>query len=163
MALIEDYRVATVGKGRLRSIGTALLNPCFHAVVLFRAASLLNRIHLEPIAKLVWYINRLLFHVDIDYRASLAPGFRLIHGLGVVVGEGVVSDGPLTIYQGVTLGGTCGKSRMSPWGVISYPHFGSNCIVYTNACVFGPVIVADNAVVRAGRIVSRDLTADEIA
>ncbi len=67
---------------------------------------------LTPVrAKVVWYLNRVLYHVDLDYKAQLAPGFKLVHGLGVVVGAGVVSDGPLTVYQGVTIGGSHGCSR----------------------------------------------------
>jgi len=62
-------------------------------------------IHLIPVAKLIWYMNRLLFHCDIDYRADLAGGFMIVHGLGIVIGSGVKSNGRLKVYQGVTLGG----------------------------------------------------------
>lgn len=71
----------------------------------------LYRCHLEPLAKIVWCLNRMLYHVDLDYKAKLAPGFRLVHGLGVVIGAGVVSEGPLTVYQGVTIGGSHGRHR----------------------------------------------------
>lgn len=111
MNIKTDFAAAAGGKSFPRSLGTFFLNPCFHAVVLFRLSAFLYRAHLEPLAKIAWYVNRMLYHVDLDYKARLAPGFRLVHGLGVVVGAGVVSDGPLTVYQGVTIGGSHGRHR----------------------------------------------------
>lgn len=111
MNINVDFAIVAGGKGFPRSLGTFFLNPCFHAVALFRLSSLLYRARLEPLAKIVWCVNRMLYHVDLDYKARLAPGFRLVHGLGVVIGAGVVSDGPLTVYQGVTIGGSHGRHR----------------------------------------------------
>ncbi len=136
-----DFAVVAGEKGFPRSLGTFFLNPCFHAVALFRLSSLLYRAHLEPLAKIVWCVNRMLYHVDLDYKARLAPGFRLVHGLGVVIGAGVVSDGPLTVYQGVTIGGSHGRHREDGrGGVFWQPHFGSDVIVYTNSCVLAQYI-----------------------
>ena len=111
MNINVDFAEAAGGKGFPRSLGTFLLNPCFHAVALFRLSALLYRCHLEPLAKIVWCLNRMLYHVDLDYKAKLAPGFRLVHGLGVVIGAGVVREGPLTVYQGVNIGGSHGRHR----------------------------------------------------
>lgn len=122
-----DFAAAVEGKGFPRSLGTFLLNPCFHAVVLFRLSCLLYRGHLEPLAKIVWCLNRMLYHVDLDYKAKLAPGFRLVHGLGVVIGAGVVSEGPLTVYQGVTIGGSHGRHREDGRGGLLAAPFWKRC------------------------------------
>lgn len=111
MNIRADFAAVAGGKGFPHSLGTFFLNPCFHAVALFRLSALLYRGHVEPLAKIVWCLNRMLYHVDLDYKAKLAPGFRLVHGLGVVIGAGVVSEGPLTVYQGVTIGGSHGLHR----------------------------------------------------
>lgn len=111
MNIRADFAAAAGEKGFPHSLGTFFLNPCFHAVALFRLSALLYRGHVEPLAKIVWCLNRMLYHVDLDYKAKLAPGFRLVHGLGVVIGAGVVSEGPLTVYQGVTIGGSRGLHR----------------------------------------------------
>lgn len=162
MNIIADFAAAAKGKAFPRCLGTLLLNPCFHAVVLFRVSSFLYRVHLEPLAKVIWYVNRMIYHVDLDYKARLAPGFRLVHGLGVVLGSGVVSDGPLTVYQGVTIGGSSGRYREDGrGGVFRQPHFGSNVIVYTNACIFGPIYIGNDAVVKAGRIITKDVDPGE--
>lgn len=88
MNINVDFAEAAGGKGFPRSLGTFLLNPCFHAVALFRLSALLYRCHLEPLAKIVWCLNRMLYHVDLDYKAKLAPGFRLVHGRVVAAGAG---------------------------------------------------------------------------
>lgn len=125
MNINVDFAEAAGGKGFPRSLGTFLLNPCFHAVALFRLSALLYRCHLEPLAKIVWCLNRMLYHVDLDYKAKLAPGFRLVHGLGVVIGAGVVSEGPLTVYQGVTIGGSHGRHREDGRGSSGSPISGA--------------------------------------
>ena len=116
MNISSDFVAASRGKKFPRSLGTLLLNPCFHAVALFRLSSFFYRVHMEPFAKVIWYLNRILYHVDLDYKARLAPGFHLVHGLGVVIGAGVVSEGPLTVYQGVTIGGSHGLHRQDARG-----------------------------------------------
>lgn len=105
MRIVEDLIAFSEGKGIKKVAATILLNPCFHCVCLYRLSNLLYRKHLAPLSKVVWYINRLLFHADIDFRADLGGGFVLVHGLGVVIGSSVMSTGPLTVYQGVTIGG----------------------------------------------------------
>lgn len=158
MSIVADFIATCGGKGFPRSLGTLLLNPCFHAVALFRLSALFYRVHLEPLAKVIWYLNRVLYHVDLDYKARLAPGFRLVHGLGVVIGAGVVSEGPLTVYQGVTIGGSHGLYREDGrGGVFWQPHLGSGVTLFTNSCVFGPIYIGDGAVVKAARIVTEDV------
>lgn len=107
MNINVDFAEAAGGKGFPRSLGTFLLNPCFHAVALFRLSALLYRCHLEPLAKIVWCLNRMLYHVDLDYKAKLAPGFRLVHGLGVVIGAGVRQRGAAHSVSG------CDHRRLS--------------------------------------------------
>lgn len=161
MNLICDFKAVSEGKGFPRSIGTFFLNPCWHTVCLYRLSSQLYRLHLEPFAKITWYLNRVLYSVDIDYRAKLAPGFKLVHGLGVVVGSGVVSEGPLSIYQSVTIGGTMGKERIGVDGsIFTQPHFGKNVTVYTGTCLFGPIYVGDNARILANRTITRDVPSE---
>ena len=67
MNIDVDFSVASRGKGFPRSLETFFLNPCFHTVVLFRFSALLYRLHFEPLAKIIWYINKVLYHVDINY------------------------------------------------------------------------------------------------
>lgn len=158
MRIAEDFRCFTRGGGMEKKIATLLFNPCFHSVCLFRLANWFYRMHLAVFAKIIWYINRLLFHVDIDYRADLAGGFVLVHGLGTVIGCEVCSIGPLTVYQGVTIGGNKGKTRVDENGKVwGQALIGKNVVIYTDAAVFGPVIISDNVKINAKQLITRDL------
>lgn len=108
---------------------------------------------------MIWYINRLLFHIDIDYRADLAGGLVIVHGLGTVIGLNVISKGSLTVYQHVTLGGGNGKPgrKDSDGKIRGMPLFGRNCIVYTGATVIGGITIKDDTIIKAGSIVSSDI------
>lgn len=115
--------------------------------------------HLSVISKVIWYINRLLFHVDIDYRANLAGGFVLVHGLGTVIGKSVISKGKLIVYQHVTIGGGNGKPcRIDLDGVErGMPLFLGDAKIYTGAIVVGGIIISENTVIKAGSIVADDI------
>ncbi|GKH41926.1 serine O-acetyltransferase [Eisenbergiella sp.] len=159
MRIIDDF-IAFQGmcEGGGKIISTLFFNPNFHSVCLFRLSNLFYKMHLSVISKIIWYVNRLLFHVDIDYRANIAGGFVLIHGLGTVIGKSVISKGRLIVYQNVTLGGGNGKpGRLDADGKVrGMPLFESNCIVYAGAIVVGGIIVKANTVIKAGRIVADD-------
>lgn len=139
-----------------RAIVTLLTNPCFHSIVLYRLAHFFYNIRLSILAKVIWYFNRVIFNVDIDYRADIAGGFKLVHGLGTVIGKDVKSLGRMTIYQGVTLGGS-GKTRIYGDQEIFQPVIEENVIIYTDAKVFGPVIIGANNHIKAGAIISEDV------
>ncbi len=159
MRLVEDFKAYTKNSGINKKLVTIFLNPNFYCVVLYRLSNLLYRIHLQIFAKIIWYINRLLFNVDIDYRADLAGGFYLIHGLGTVIGHNVISKGPLTVYQNVTLGGGNGKPpRLDSDGKMrGMPLFQPNCIVYTGSIVVGGIVIKEGSIIKAGSIIKQSI------
>lgn len=138
------------------SYAAVLLNPCYYTVLLYRISNRLYRWKLNILAKLVWLINRILFSVDIDYRAQIGKDFMIIHGIGIVIGCDVRIGDNVKIYQGVTIGGA-GKVREINGEKLTQPVIGNNCIIYTNACVFGPVFIKDNTKIKACTVVSKDL------
>lgn len=155
MKIIEDLKAFSNGSKKQTAI-TILTNPCFHSLCLYRLANLLHRIHADPLSKIIWYINRMLYHIDIDYRCNLAGGVCIKHGLGIVIGKNVVSEGRITIYQGVTIGGS-GKTREYCGRIIDQPILKENVICYTDSKIFGPVVIGKNNSIKAGMIVSKDL------
>lgn len=148
------------GGGIGKKLATLLFNPNFHSVCLYRLSNFFYLCHLAVVSKVVWYINRLLFHVDIDYRADLAGGFVLVHGLGTVIGLEVISRGKLVVYQHVTLGGGNGRpGRLDEDGKVrGQPLFEDNCTVYTGATVVGGIRIKEGSVIKAGAVVSHDVT-----
>ena len=151
--MFSDYKAY---KNNSNSWMAPLLNPCFYSVILYRISNIAFRYKLRIIAKLIWFINRVVFSVDIDYRAKIGRNFILVHGIGVVIGCDVRIKDNVKIYQGVTLGGN-GKIREIINGQMTQPEIGNNCIIYTNTCVFGPVIINDNSIVKACQVVVKDI------
>lgn len=149
MKLIKDLREFVGDGGVGKIVGTVLINPCFHSVVLYRLSSFFYKIKCSILAKFVWYINRVFFSVDIDYRANLAGGFVLVHGLGTVIGKDVVSLGTLVVYQGVTIGGS-GKSKIIDCRECWQPIIETGVKIYANAMVLGPVRISENSIIKAG-------------
>lgn len=133
-----------------------LLNPCYYVVVLYRISNKLYKLKLGILAKLVWLINRIIFSVDIDYRATIGENFMVVHGIGLVIGKNVKIGDNVKVYQGVTIGGS-GKIRKINNEEIDQPIIDDNCIIYTNSCIFGPVIISKNNVIKACSLITKDI------
>lgn len=156
MKLTKDLREFVGDGGVTKVIWTIFTNPCFHSVVLYRLLSFFYRIKFHIFAKIIWYINRMLYSVDIDYRANLSGGFMLIHGLGTVIGKDVISKGSLCVYQGVTIGGS-GKSKKTDDGKeLWQPVIEEGVTIYSNAMVLGPIHISKDCVIKAGDRVTVD-------
>ncbi|MBW9148507.1 hypothetical protein K2F40_05900 [Clostridium sp. CM028] len=154
--IIEDIQACSKGS-KVKFIKTIFLNSNFHCVLLYRISHFLYKIHIPIIPPIIKFINKVIYSVDIDYRADLAGGFVLIHGIGVVIGAAVKTLGPVKVYQGVTLGGNNFKERIINGELIVQPLIYGNVILYANACVFGPVIVGKNTIIGAGTIIKKDV------
>ena len=153
MKLIKDLQEFVGEGGFIKTVGTVLINPCFHSVVLYRLSNFFYKIKCSALAKFIWYINRVIFSVDIDYRADLAGGFVLVHGLGTVIGKDVVSLGTLVVYQGVTIGGS-GKSKIINRTEYWQPIIETGVKIYSNAMVLGPVQISENSIIKAGEVIT---------
>lgn len=168
MRINKDFSafVDSAGGGLEKKIATLLFNPCFHSVCLYRLSSFLYipKLRFNVLSKIVWYLNRIIFNVDIDYRADLAGGVVLVHGLGTVIGKDVQSEGRVYIYQVVTLGGTPnGIIREDSSGKkIVMPLLKDNVRIYTGAIVVGGVIVEENSIIKAGRIVTSNIDRENV-
>lgn len=156
MRLIEDVRAHAQGSV-LKIFSTILINPDFHCVVLYRIAHLFHRLHLGVIAKVFWYLDRVIYAVDIDYRADLAGGFQVVHGIGLVVGAFVKTRGPVMIFQGVTLGGSNDKESVKHGMHLKQPCIGKNTIIYGNSMLAGPLWIGDDVTIGAGSLVMDDI------
>ena len=92
--------------------------------------------------------------IDIHPGAQIGRGFFIDHGTGVVIGETTVIGDQVTLYQGVTLGGT-GKDTGK-----RHPTLGKNVMVGAGAKVLGPFKVGDNAKIAAGAVVLEEVPAN---
>src|SRR3954451_20262937 len=94
---------------------------------------------------------RWLTGIEIHPGAQIGRRLFIDHGMGVVIGETAIVGDDVTIYQGVTLGGT-GKEKGK-----RHPTIGNNVSIGTGARVLGNVTIGDNSRVGAGSVVLRDV------
>ena len=88
------------------SLSIILTYAGFHALVVHRVAHPLWRLHLPIVPRLLAAVARLLTGIEIHPGADIGPGLFIDHGMGVVIGETSVIGRDVTLFQGVTLGGT---------------------------------------------------------
>lgn len=105
-------------------------------------------------ARLLSQITRFLTGVEIHPGASLGRRLFIDHGLGVVIGETAIVGDDVTLYQGVTLGGT-GKETGK-----RHPTLRDGVFVGNNANILGNIVIGENSRVGAGSVVVRDVPPD---
>lgn len=125
----------------------ALLYPGLHALALHLIAHRLYEAKWFVLARALNMLGRFLTGVDIHPGAEIGYGFFIDHGHGVVIGETAVVGNNVTIYQGVTLGGT-GKEHGK-----RHPTIGDNCLISAGAKVLGNITIGDGCKVGAGAVV----------
>lgn len=124
-----------------------LCYPGLHAVMIHRVAHFFYRKKMFVIARLISQLNRLVTQIEIHPGAKIGEGFFIDHGAGVVIGETTEIGSNVTIYQGVTLGGT-GKEKGK-----RHPTIGNNVVISTGAKILGSFTVGDNSKIGAGSVV----------
>jgi serine O-acetyltransferase len=128
-----------------------LCYPGLHAVVMQRITSRLWRAKLRLFARLLSQAARLLTGIEIHPGATIGRRVFIDHGAGVVIGETAIVGDDVTLYQGVTLGGT-GHERGK-----RHPTLLKGVFVGSNAQVLGNICIGENSRVGAGSVVLRDV------
>ncbi|MFH1867859.1 MAG: serine O-acetyltransferase [Candidatus Omnitrophota bacterium] len=122
-----------------------------HAMIFHRIAHILWNIKIPILPRLISQIARGLTGVEIHPGASIGKGLFIDHGMGVVIGETAIIGDNVTLFQGVTLGGT-GKERGK-----RHPTIGNNVVVGTGAKILGNITVGDNSYIGANAVVIKDV------
>jgi len=131
-----------------------LCYPGFHAIIMHRIAHRLYRRRWFVAARLISHLSRFLTGIEIHPGAKIGEGVFIDHGSGVVIGETAEIGNNVTIYQGVTLGGT-GKEKGK-----RHPTIGNNVVVSVGAKVLGSFKVGDNSKIGAGSVVLKEVPPD---
>lgn len=125
--------------------------PGVHAMAFYRVSHFLWQAGLTTPARFVSQIGRLLSGIEIHPGAGIGRRLFIDHGMGVVIGETAVVGNDVTLYQGVTLGGTSlNKGKR-------HPTLEDGVIVGAGAQVLGPIHVGAGARVGANAVVVRDV------
>jgi serine O-acetyltransferase len=124
-----------------------LCYPGVHALTFHRLAHRLWGAGWVVTARFVSHVSRFLTGIEIHPGARIGRGVFIDHGMGVVVGETAEVGDDVTLYQGVTLGGTSLKREKR------HPTLERNVVVGTGAAIIGAITVGAGARIGAGSVV----------
>lgn len=122
-----------------------------YAVLFYRLAHRLYKRRMFVLARLISQIARNLTGIEIHPGAKIGRGLFIDHGMGVVIGETAEVGDNVTIYHGVTLGGT-GKDKGK-----RHPTVGNNVVIGAGAKVLGPITIGDNVKIGANAVVLKNV------
>ncbi|MFZ4125830.1 MAG: serine O-acetyltransferase [Rickettsiales bacterium] len=125
----------------------------FHAMMFYRGAHWLWQRDMKLMARILSHIARLLTAIEIHPGAMIGEKFFIDHGFGVVIGETAVIGNHVTMYHGVTLGGTS-LSRGK-----RHPTIEDEVIIGAGAQVLGPITVGKGARIGSNAVVVKDVRA----
>jgi serine O-acetyltransferase len=128
-----------------------LLYSGWHAIVWHRVAHALLTAGVPILPRLLSQVSRFLTGIEIHPGARIGHAFFIDHGMGVVIGETTEIGHHVTLYQGVTLGGT-GKERGK-----RHPTLGNHVVVGGGAKVLGAITIGDNVKIGANSVVLRSV------
>lgn len=123
----------------------------FQALLAHRFAHRLWKMRLRLLGRLVSQVARWVTGVEIHPGASIGHGFFIDHGMGVVIGETTEIGDYVTLFQGVTLGGT-GKEKGK-----RHPTLGNHVVVGSGAKVLGNIRIGDSVKIGANSVVLRSV------
>jgi serine O-acetyltransferase len=145
----RDPAARGVGRGEILASW-----PGVHAILSHRVAHALDDVGLPLAPRMLAYATRSLTGVEIHPHARIGSGFFIDHGMGVVVGETAEIGANVTLYQGVTLGGTgfaTGKR---------HPTVEDNVTIGSGAKLLGPIVVGHGSKIGANSVVIHDVPAN---
>lgn len=128
-----------------------ILYPSIHALIAYRISNKLYKLNRFFLARLVSQLSRFFTGIEIHPGATIGNGLFIDHGMGVVIGETAEIGDNVTIYHGVTLGGT-GKDKGK-----RHPTIGNNVIIGAGAKILGPINIGDNVKIGANSVVLKDI------
>jgi len=127
--------------------------PGVHAVLYHRISHRLWKWKLKWLARWISTISRWLTGIEIHPGATIGRRFFIDHGMGVVIGETAEIGDDVTLYHGVTLGGTSWDKGKR------HPTLADNTVVGAGAKVLGPIMIGEGARIGSNAVVVRDVKA----
>lgn len=125
--------------------------PGLHAIWFHRVSHSLWKNNFKFAGRLLSHMARFLTGIEIHPGAKIGDGFFIDHGMGVVIGETAEIGNNVSIYQGVTLGGTSLKK------VKRHPTIEDNVVVGSGAKVLGAFTIGKNSKIGSGSVVVREV------
>ena len=123
----------------------------FHALLIYRIAHWLKGYGVPFFPRALSQLARWVTGIEIHPSAKIGTGFFIDHGMGVVIGETAEVGDYVTLFQGVTLGGT-GKERGK-----RHPTVGNHVVVGAGAKILGGIKIGDNVKIGANSVVLKNV------
>ena len=139
------------------SVEVLLNYPGLHAVLFHRLAHRLWKVNFKLLARCISTFSRWLTGIEIHPGATIGRRFFIDHGMGVVIGETAEVGDDVTLYHGVTLGGTSWNKGKR------HPTLSNGVVVGAGAKVLGPITVGVNARIGSNAVVTKDVPAEATA
>jgi serine O-acetyltransferase len=124
-----------------------LVNDGSAAQIMYRTMRFCQTHHMTLLAAVVYRLNAAITHATIGRNADIAPGFVILHSVGVVINTNVRAGRNLVLYHGVTLGAERNKS----------PILGDNVYIGAGAKVIGGVRIGSDVKIGANAVVTKDV------
>ena len=131
--------------------------PGVHAIMHYRLANWLWRRGLKWFARVLSTFSRWMTGIEIHPGATIGNRFFIDHGMGVVIGETAEIGDDVTLYHGVTLGGTSWNKGKR------HPTLENGVVVGAGAKVLGPIVIGENARVGSNAVVTKQVPAGATA
>ena len=147
----EEIQVVRERDPAIRSNMEVFLYPSFRVILKYRLA---HKLYLKKHYFLARWISQRAARktgIEIHPGATIGKGLFIDHGSGVIIGETAVIGNNVTLYQGVTLGGT-GKEKGK-----RHPTLGNNVMVGAGAKILGAFEVGDNCSIAANAVLLKPL------
>jgi serine O-acetyltransferase len=125
--------------------------PGVHARIMHRISHLLWKWRFFWLARLISHMARFLTGIEIHPGATIGRRFFIDHGMGVVIGETAEIGDDVTLYHGVTLGGTSWKEGKR------HPTLGNGVVVGAGAKILGPILIGDGAKIGSNAVVVKNV------
>ncbi|MBM3705451.1 MAG: serine O-acetyltransferase [Actinobacteria bacterium] len=159
MGLIAELReqIATAKERDPAAVSTSEIIFTYsgvHAVMNHRIAYWLKKKKVPFLPRLISQCSRFFTGIEIHPGAHIGKKLFIDHGMGVVIGETSIIGDNVTLFQGVTLGGT-GKERGK-----RHPTIGNNVVISAGAKVLGSITIGNNVIIGAGAVVVKPVPAD---
>ena len=122
-----------------------------HALLFYRISHTLCKMRVPFLSRWISQVGRFFTGIEIHPKATIGNSLFIDHGMGVVIGETAIIGDNVTLYQGVTLGGT-GKEKGK-----RHPTVGNNVVIGAGAKILGNIKIGDNSYIGSNAVVIKDV------
>jgi len=122
-----------------------------HALIFYKVSNIFHKLRVPFLPRWISQTGRFFTGIEIHPAATIGDSLFIDHGMGVVIGETTIIGDNVTLYQGVTLGGT-GKEKGK-----RHPTIGNNVVVGAGAKILGNIMIGNNSYIGSNAVVIKDI------